>query len=124
MKCSVCQRDGAQPLRAIRPEFTEDHDARKTRIRWVPAESPGAACSPECATLVYVKPRAGMTRDEIELSAWTWRARRAEVRGEEFTEPPPLSEGDRMFLVQQSLRRGLELRRGNAVGAVAMKGTR
>lgn len=100
--CDVCGRDG-EPLRAVRPVFHEDHDARKTHVEWVAAESPGAACSPECATFVYVK-APQQTPDQRALTAWAWRARRAQSHGVPFEEPPPFNEAERQLLVLETTR--------------------
>lgn len=91
--CTVCGLPG-EPLRAMSGWPERD------------APSPGAACSPECATFIFVRPR-NETPDERKLTAWAWRKRRAEARGGPFDEPCPMTEADRKWLVWCSLHRGL-----------------
>lgn len=64
----------------------------------------GAACSVECATLLFVRPK-DETPDERALSSWRWRQRRAETRGEPFTEPCPYDEAERALIVRMSMLR-------------------
>jgi hypothetical protein len=104
--CAVCDRPG-QPLKGVRATFPGG------ALTWVEAPSPGAACSPECATFVFVRP-SDETEDQRKLSAWRWRQRRAQARGEAFNEAPPMDEAERGMLVRDTARRGLELRRGAA----------
>ncbi len=101
-ECEVCGRPGT-PLAAVRPEFIEDHDARKTRIRWVPAKSPGNACSPECATFVFVR-SSDETQDQRLLTAWRWRQRRAEANNLPFNEAAPLDEAERAAVIRATTR--------------------
>lgn len=63
----------------------------------MPTETPGwqGTCGTECAGLFFIRPQPGMDRDSCALVAWAWRARRAAVRGVEFTEPAPKSEAER-----------------------------
>lgn len=91
--CSVCGKQG-EPLSAVRADFSGGE------LRWVEGRSPGASCSPECATLVYVRP-VDLTTDEMVLTAWAWRTRRAAVRGERFDEPPPFSATERAAILEQ-----------------------
>lgn len=105
MKCLVCGTDGAEPVRLVTHWFREDHVNRRTDIAPIPAPSPGAACSVECATLIYVRPFKDETPDERRLTSWVWRRRRAQVRGEPFNEPAPMDEFDRAELVRESMRR-------------------
>jgi hypothetical protein len=86
-------------MRAVRPVFHDDHDVRKTHIEWAPAPSPGVACSPECATLIRVRPH-DETRDEMLLTQWRWRQRWAEARGLPFIEPPPMDEAERAMVLR------------------------
>lgn len=55
----------------------------------------GGTCSAECGGLFFIRPRPGMDRDACVLAGWAWRARRAAVRGVEFTEPAPQGEAER-----------------------------
>jgi len=75
MRCSVCGKPG-EALSAV----------------------VGAACSPECATLVYVRPLDQST-GEMTLTAWVWRVRRAAAHGLPFDEAPPLTEGQRRAII-------------------------
>jgi hypothetical protein len=69
-------------------------------------ETPGdeTACSVECATFIFVRPK-DETPDERTLTAWRWRQRRAEVRGELFVEPCPMDEAERTLVVRMSMLR-------------------
>lgn len=96
--CAVCGLPG-EPLKGVRADFSDGD------LRWVTAPSPGNACSPECATLVFVRPW-DMTHDEQRLTAWRWRQRRAEARGEVFNEAPPMDEEERKWVVLNSMLRG------------------
>lgn len=64
----------------------------------------GVSCSVECATLIRVRPSVE-TEDERKLSSWRWRQRRAEVRGEVFTEAAPMDEAERRLIVRMSMLR-------------------
>lgn len=91
--CVVCGQPG-EPLKAVKLSFADNHETRRTEISWEPAPSPGASCSPACASLVFAKPFA-TTTEQQKLHAWRWRSRRAEVRSERFEEPIPMDAGDR-----------------------------
>ncbi len=99
-RCDVCGKPG-EPLKAIHATFPGG------RLTWVPAPPPGVACSPECATFVFVRPKAE-TRDELKLSAWRWRQRCAESHGLPFDEPCPMDEAERAMVVRMSMLRATQ----------------
>lgn len=99
--CTICGRPG-QPLAAVRASFPDCH------LTWVTAKSPGVACSPECATFIFVRP-TDETHDERALTSWRWRQRRAESLGLPFDEAPPMDEAERGALVRARIRDGLEV---------------
>lgn len=68
--CPVCGRDADEP-------------------HWM------GTCSVECAALFFIRPRPGMDRHDCALVSWAWRARRADVRGQAFTEAAPKCEAER-----------------------------
>lgn len=96
-ECLVCGRPG-EPLKGVRATFPGGV------LTWVAAPSPGVACSPECATFIFVRPR-DMTLDERLLTQWRWRQRRAEALGLPFDEPAPMDEAERAMVVRGSMRR-------------------
>jgi len=85
MTCLVCGREGTEPLKAVKLKFEDDAIECRTHITWEHAPSPGASCSPACASLIFARP----TANDKELEAWRWRQRRAEARGERFDEARP-----------------------------------
>jgi hypothetical protein len=85
-------------MAAIRADFSSG------RLAWIPVPSPGVGCSMECRTLIFVRPTVA-TAEERALESWRWRQRRAEARGDLFTEPAPMDEVERKMLVRQSMRR-------------------
>jgi hypothetical protein len=86
-------------MRAVQPVFHDDHDVRTTHIEWVPAKSPGVACSVECATLVRVRSSVE-TPDERRLTSWRWRQRHAQANGRPFDEAPPMDEAERGMVLR------------------------
>lgn len=60
----------------------------------------GNACSVECAAMLFF--RWGDSLEARRYESWEWRRRRADVRGEEFTEPSPMDATDRAFAMWES----------------------
>lgn len=65
----------------------------------------GMACRGECAGLLWEAHFLRATKvdaGELDLLLWKWRRRRSEVEGRTFSEPPPMSEAERLGATQQA----------------------
>lgn len=99
MRCAVCGRDN--------PEVR--------RCETVSGTVYGSACRGECEALLweawFLTTEFGRPESEPEfwsaLMLWKWKRRRAEVRGEDFTEPPPDNALDLVCREQQLLYGGV-----------------
>ena len=90
MRCAVCG--------GTDPHLVRDWETRGgTRY--------GMACRGECAGLLWEAHflrATGCTDDEMDLLLWRWRRRRAEVQGQDFPEPSPMSRVERECAAQQA----------------------